>query len=75
MRIDPLITRSPATGALRPVTEDLLAEVYLAPRRPELNLGDHLGSGAPWSDSFTAAPDETAQAVEAGLLALAEAVF
>ncbi|WP_417208895.1 PD-(D/E)XK nuclease family protein [Antarctobacter sp.] len=73
MRIDPLITRSPATGAQRPVTEDLMAEVYLAPRRPALNLVDHLGSAAPWSDSFAAAPVETAQAVEAGLLALAHA--
>ena len=73
MRIDPLTTRSPATGALRPVTEDLLAEVYLAPRWPALSLGDHLGSGAPWSDSFSTAPDETAQTVEAGLLALAHA--
>ncbi|MGQ3485928.1 PD-(D/E)XK nuclease family protein [Roseovarius pacificus] len=74
MRIDPLMTRSPATGALRHVTEDLLAEVYLAPRRPELNLYDHLSSGAPWSESLATAPDETTQTVEAGLLALAHAI-
>ncbi|MCA1335472.1 hypothetical protein [Pseudooceanicola marinus] len=73
MRIDPLITRSPATGASRPVTEDLLAEVYLAPRWPELNLGDRLGSGVPWSDSVIFTPAETAQTVETGLLALAKA--
>lgn len=73
MRIDPLLTRSPETGALRPVTEDLLAEVYLAPQRPDLRLGDHLGPGTPWSESFEAAPEETARAVEAGLLAVAHA--
>lgn len=73
MRIDPLITRSPATGALRYVTDDLLAEVYLAPRAVELTLMDHLGPGAPWSDSFDAAPEETARAVEAAMLALAHA--
>lgn len=73
MRIDPLLTRSPATGALRPITEDLLAEVYLAPRVAQLCLVDHLGAGAPWSDSFAASPEETARAVEAGLLAVAHA--
>lgn len=73
MRIAPLMTRSPATGALRHVTDDLLAEVYLAPRVPDLKVADHLGPGTPWSDSFAAAPDETAQAVEAGLLNVAHA--
>ena len=73
MRIEPLLTCSPATGALRPVTEDLLAEVYLAPRVAELCLVDHLGPGAPWSDSFAAAPEETARAVEAGIIAVAHA--
>lgn len=73
MRIAPLMTLSPATGAQRPVTEDLLAEVYLAPKVPDLKLADHLGNGAPWSDSFAAAPDETARAVEAGLISVAHA--
>lgn len=73
MRIDPLMTRSPVTGALRHVTDDLLADVYLAPRSSTLNLIDQLGRGAPWSDTFAAAPEETARAVEAGLLALAHA--
>lgn len=73
MRIDPLMTRSPVTGAQRHITEDLLAEVYLAPRRQAFCLTDHLGSGAPWSESFNAAPEETARAVEAGLLTLAHA--
>jgi len=73
MRIDPLLTCSPATCALRPVTEELLAEVYLAPRGAELCVVDHLGPGAPWSDSFATAPEETARAVEAGLAAVARA--
>lgn len=73
MRIAPLMTRSPATGALRHLTDDLLSEVYLAPRSPDLTLADHLGPGSPWSDSFAAAPDETARAVEAGLLTVAHA--
>lgn len=73
MRIDPLMTRSPATGPLRYVTDDLLAEVYLAPQVPDPNIIEHLGSGAPWSESFSAAPEETARAVKAGLMALAHA--
>ena len=73
MRIDPLLTRSPVTGAVRHVTDDLLAEVYLAPLLPEFTLEDHLGLNAPWSDSFAAAPQETARAVEAGLVSLATA--
>lgn len=73
MRIDPLMTRSPRTGALRHITEDLLAEIYLAPRREAPVLVDRLGAGAPWSDSFVAAPQETAQAIEAGLLAVGHA--
>lgn len=74
MRIEPLMTRSPATGAVRHVTDDLLAEVYLAPLQSQPNLIDHLGPGAPWYDSFDAAPEETARAVEAGLSAVAHAV-
>jgi len=73
MRIDPLMTRSPVTGAVRHVTADLLAEVYLVPRSASVAIRDHLGPGAPWSESFAAAPDETAHAVEAGLVALAHA--
>ncbi|TDE40846.1 PD-(D/E)XK nuclease family protein [Antarcticimicrobium sediminis] len=73
MRIDPLMTRSPATDALRYVTDDLLADVYLAPQVPDPNLLKHLGPGAPWSESFTAAPEETALAVKAGLMGLAHA--
>ncbi|WP_291734514.1 hypothetical protein, partial [Leisingera sp. F5] len=73
MRIAPLMTRSPETNALRYVTDDLLAEVYLAPKVPEPSIVEHLGPGAPWSESFSAAPEETARAIKAGLLALAHA--
>ena len=31
MRIDPLLTTSPVTGAVRHLADDLLKEVYLAP--------------------------------------------
>ena len=71
MRIDPLLTRSSVTGAVRRVTDNLLAEVYLAPRTRALTLSDHFWPGAPWSDSFAVAPQETARAVEAALVSLA----
>jgi hypothetical protein len=73
MRIDPLMTRSPVTGALRHVTADLLGEAYLVPRAAAVAVRDHLRHGAPWSESFAAAPEETARAIEAGLVALAHA--
>ena len=73
MRIDPLMTRSPVTGALRHVTPDLLGEAYLVPRAAAAAVTDHLRPGAPWSESFAAAPEGTARAVEAGLVALAHA--
>ena len=68
MRIDPLLTTSPVTGAVRFVTDDLLREVYLTPAPTPLPLADVLAEmAAPWSDSFAAAPEETTLAVEAGL--------
>lgn len=73
MRIYPLLTRTPETGSLRPITEELLAKIYLTPRRPVLRLSDKLGSCAPWSESFEAAPEETVRTVEAGLLAVTHA--
>lgn len=75
IHIDALLTRSPVTGALRPVTEDLLAEVYFAPRREEFCLVDHLGLGESWSDSFATAPEETARAVEDRLATVAHAAL
>jgi hypothetical protein len=74
MRIDHLLTRNALTGAVRHITDDLLAEVYLAPRKEAPDLADHLtGRNAPWSQSFAAAPEETARAVEAGLVTVARA--
>ena len=71
MRIDPLLTASPVTGAVRHVTEDLLKEVYLAPLGKPFALQDLLTMDhAPWSESFSAAPAETIAAVEDGLLAV-----
>ena len=74
MRIDPLQTRHPVTGATRPVTSGLLREVYLAPTTGDLDLAAAIaGHPSPWSVSFAAAPAETAQVVGAALRALAEA--
>lgn len=74
MRIDPLMTANPVTGAVRFVTDNLLGETYLAPMSGERTLTDALKDrDAPWSESFEAAPTETARAVEAGLTAVARA--
>ena len=74
MRIDPLLTHNAQTGAVRHVTDDLLAEVYLAPKGDAPNISEHLiGRNAPWSQSFAAAPEETARAVEKGLITVARA--
>jgi hypothetical protein len=74
MRIDPLLTASPVTGAVRHLTDDLLKEVYLAPMGKPLALQDLLTMDhAPWSESFSAAPSETLAAVEDGLLAVMRA--
>lgn len=74
MRIDPLLTASPVTGAVRHLTDDLLQEVYLAPKGTPLALQELLVERqAPWSDSLKAAPEETTTAVENGLLAVMRA--
>jgi hypothetical protein len=74
MRIDPLLTHNVQTGAVRHVTDDLLAEVYLVPKGDAPNISDHLiGRNAPWSQSFAAAPEETTRAVEKGLITVARA--
>lgn len=74
MRIDPLITASPVSGATRLVTDELLREVYLAPQAAEWSLAEVLeGREAPWAESFKAARTETVQAVEAGLISVARA--
>ncbi|WP_428925418.1 PD-(D/E)XK nuclease family protein [Marinibacterium sp. SX1] len=73
MRIDPLMTRNPATGATRHVTDDLLAGTYLAPRLSAIDLQEAIGSGGPWAESHKVAAEETSRAVESGLLAVARA--
>ena len=60
MRLDPLLTASPVTGAVRPITDDLLADVYIAPRI-EVDVAAAMSErAAPWSASFAAAPKDTA---------------
>ena len=71
MRLDPALTASPLTGAIRSLTDDLLADAYLAPRAPVDVAAALAGRVAPWSASLAAAPEETAAAVEAGLSAVA----
>jgi hypothetical protein len=72
MRIDPLLTANPITGAVRYVTDDLLRETYLAPKPRDLDLVATLeGRNAPWSASFAAAPAETTRTIEAALTAVA----
>ena len=63
--LDPLRTVHPLTGAVRPVTADLLREVYLC---PTAEVHDPLPAiaaarGAPWSESHAAAPGATGAAV------------
>lgn len=72
MRIDPLLTWNRQTGAVRHVTDALLAEIYLAPKLPEVDIAELLVERtAPWSECFGTAPDETTHAVEAALVTLA----
>lgn len=74
MKIDPILTAHPVTGAVRHITADLLSATYLAPRTPTFDLKMALQQGpSPWRDSFTAAPAETAMAIERGIVALARA--
>lgn len=73
--LDPLLTVHPFTGALRQVTPDLLAEVYLAPRAAPLDISELVGDGHwAWGESYLAAPRETAAAVETALFELVAAV-
>lgn len=75
MRIDPLLTISPITYAIRPVTTDLLRETYLAPAFSEPSLANLLSDRpAPWAKSLAAAPEATSSAVTSGLVGLAHAV-
>ena len=74
MKIDPILTAHPVTGAVRHITADLLSATYLAPRTPTFDLKMALQQGpSPCRDSFTAARAETAMAIERGIVALARA--
>ncbi len=74
MRIDPLMTCSPVTGAMRLITEDLLRETYLAPALTEFPLAEALiYRDAPWSESLAVAPEETTRAIEVALTSVMRA--
>lgn len=66
MRLFPLTTIHPRTGASRPLTASLLAEACLAPQTPEWRLPLE-AIEAPWSASLAVAPAETTAAVEYAL--------
>lgn len=73
MRIDPLLTASPLTGAIRPLTSGLLADVHLVPLSsfdPSAALGS---PSAPWAQSFSVAPPETTQSILRALETVARA--
>ena len=68
MKLDPLLYAHPLTGAVIPVTADLLAETYLAPRIPDWDISAALAApDAPWAESLQIAPVETLTAVEQAL--------
>lgn len=74
MRLSPLMTRAPLTGAHRPVTSGLLRDAYLVPAIQPVDLQKLLtGRAAPWSDSFDAASDATTRAVESALTSVMRA--
>ncbi|WP_136684537.1 PD-(D/E)XK nuclease family protein [Falsirhodobacter xinxiangensis] len=72
MSLFPLLTRHPFSGAIRPVTPALLAEVYLAPRPLPFSV-QLAGIDTPWSASLEVAPLETQTAVERAFRRLMEA--
>lgn len=68
MRLDPLLYAHPLTGAVMPVTTDLLSETYLAPRAEAWDIGGALTDpSAPWATRLKIAPTETQDAVERAL--------
>lgn len=72
MRLSPLETRSPTTGAERPITPDLLASVFLVPRAAPYPLANVLQDfDAPWSSSYFVTPDEVSHLVALALRDLA----
>jgi hypothetical protein len=74
MRLAPLETRSASTGARRPVTPELLASTFLAPRAAPYGLAEALADvSAPWSASLALASDEVTRLIEQALRDLAVA--
>lgn len=74
MRLSPLETRSPTTGAERTVTTDLLAATFLVPSPSPYPLEDVLKDFvAPWSSSYRIAAEEVSHLVSLALRDLAVA--
>jgi len=74
VRLDPLLDGHPLTGAVMPVTTDLLAETYLAPLVDNCDIGAGLADpAAPWAQSLKIAPVETQGAVERALRGVMQA--
>lgn len=67
--LDPISTIHPVTGAVRPVTPDLLAETYLCPVPPAFDDAAAIAEArrAPWAGSLVAAQQATSAAVGAAL--------
>lgn len=70
--IEHLLTAHPVTGAIRPLTPDLLREALLLPRADAFDPMPVLAAqnAAPWAESFALAPAETAATVCAELTGL-----
>lgn len=69
MRLDPLFHAHPLTGAVMPVTTDLLAETYLAPRMADWTITGALERmpDAPWAESLGVAAQDVHATVERAL--------
>ena len=59
--LEHLLTAHPVTGAIRPLTPDLLREALLLPRPDAFDPMPVLAAqtAAPWAESFALAPAET----------------
>lgn len=70
--IEHLLTAHPVTGAIRPLTPDLLREALLLPHPDAFDPMPVLAAqtAAPWADSFALAPAETAATICAELTGL-----
>lgn len=70
--LEHLLTAHPVTGAIRPLTPDLLREALLLPRPDAFDPMPVLAAqtAAPWAESFALAPAETAATICAELTGL-----